>query len=97
MFAAALAMAMTCPKKRRLDLEPHTAAKTTTSNNFFHEADSTIAYPTFIVAGVSSPHITPEQMPDAMKKSLPLFEIARLLLRLEHVARLIVNANHRIV
>jgi hypothetical protein len=37
MFAAALAMAMTCPKKRRLDLEPHAAAKTTTSNHFFHE------------------------------------------------------------
>jgi hypothetical protein len=35
MFAAALAMAMTCPKKRRLDLEPHAAAKTTTSNHFF--------------------------------------------------------------
>jgi hypothetical protein len=28
---------MTCPKKRRLDLEPHAAAKTTTSNHFFHE------------------------------------------------------------
>jgi hypothetical protein len=37
MFAAALAMAMTCAKKRRLDLEPHAAAKTTTSNHFFHE------------------------------------------------------------
>jgi hypothetical protein len=37
MFAAALAMAMTCTKKRRLNLEPHAAAKTTTSNHFFHE------------------------------------------------------------
>jgi hypothetical protein len=37
MFAAALAMAMTCPKKRRLDLEPHAAAQTATSNYFFHE------------------------------------------------------------
>jgi hypothetical protein len=37
MFAAALAMAMPCPKKRRLDLEPHAAAKTTTSNLFFYE------------------------------------------------------------
>ena len=37
MFAAALAMAMTCPKKRGLDLEPHATAKTTTSNHFFQK------------------------------------------------------------
>jgi hypothetical protein len=42
MFAAALAMAMTCPKKRRLDLEPHAAAKTTTSNHFFTNCSSVV-------------------------------------------------------
>jgi hypothetical protein len=49
------------------------------------------------VAGVSSGDITPKQMPDAMKKSLPLLEIARVLVRLDHVARFIGNANHGIV
>jgi hypothetical protein len=36
MFTAALAMAMTCLKKGWLDFESHAAAKTTTSNHFFH-------------------------------------------------------------
>jgi hypothetical protein len=29
--------------------------------------------------------------------ALPLFEIARLLVRLDHVAKLVINANHRIM
>jgi hypothetical protein len=29
--------------------------------------------------------------------ALPLFELARVLVRLNHVARFIVNANHRIM
>jgi hypothetical protein len=48
------------------------------------------------MAGVSSRDITPKQMPDAMKKSLPLLEIARVLVRLDYVARVIVNTNHSI-
>jgi hypothetical protein len=31
------------------------------------------------------------------KANLPLFELARLLVRFDHIARCIVNANHRIV
>jgi hypothetical protein len=31
------------------------------------------------------------------KMNSPLFEIARVLVRLDHVARFIANANHRIV
>jgi hypothetical protein len=42
-------MAMTCPKKRRLDLEPHAAAQTATSNYFFHELLFPIFANTFAV------------------------------------------------
>jgi hypothetical protein len=41
---------------------------------------------------------TKGQAPGAREKSKsPLFEIARVLLRFDHIARAIVNANHRIV
>jgi hypothetical protein len=33
----------------------------------------------------------------AERKASPLFEIARVLVRLDHVARVIVNANHSIM
>jgi hypothetical protein len=39
-----------------------------------------------------------DSVPDLMRTNCPLlFEIARLLLRLNHVASFIVNANHRIM
>jgi hypothetical protein len=43
------------------------------------------------------PAMLPKNGGLARKKVLPLFEIAIVLVRLNHIARVIVNANHSIV
>jgi len=48
----------------------------------------------FIVTGLGLPLSTVAPATTATIETSPLFEIARLLVRLNHVASLIVNANH---
>ena len=38
-----------------------------------------------------------ESSRNGSKHALPVFEIARVLVRFDHVARFIVNANHRVI
>jgi hypothetical protein len=98
MFAAALAMAMTCPKKGRLDFEPHAAAKTTTSNHFFHGL-LLCSLEFLLSAPVSDARLTFPSIGGnvAGSKRSPLFELAHFLVRLDHVASFIVNANHGVL
>jgi len=46
------------------------------------------------MGGLPTPNILAGKCGVIRVKTSPLFEIARLLVRLDHVARFIVNANH---